>query len=215
MFSPSRFAVPTLLLLLSASACFADSPLAAPAPMPAVPLAPVVRVEPVPSTEGTHLQVDVSNSDITAVLMGIATKGDLQIAIKPGVHVVLQSVAIKDSTPEAALQLVCKAAALGCKTKDGVWIISPSRTDTDAANKPKIIDSMAFKDVEIEPLLSMIATQFDVQIAIEGKIEGKIPYIRLQNKTPRQAVEIIAQVADLKIQETDEGTLILTVNKNH
>ena len=59
-------------------------------------------------------------------------------------------------------------------------------------------------------LLKVLAEQFDLAIAVAGDVEGKIPFLRIQNKTPRQALVIICLAADLHIKEVEDGTLIVS-----
>ncbi|RYX83114.1 hypothetical protein EON83_16315 [bacterium] len=210
MLSPIRLALSGALLL---SSSVFHTATAQPLPTTQTP-APLqqnqipIQVESKIVKEELLLQIDLHKGDIIQTLNKIAIQGNLQVIVTVDAKTILRDLALKDVSPEMAIEEVAKAGGLSSEFKDGVWFISAAKAAPNAVPAPELISSMAFADVPVTQLLSLIAKQFDVPIAIAPDVAGQLRFLRLQNKTPRQAVESIAKAADLKIQEND-GVLIL------
>lgn len=219
MFFPARLALSAAFVLSTSNICHADpAPLSLQVELPASPLPATpnlpIQIEAVTPHRALSLNIEIHHGDVVEVLSEIAMKGNLQVAIKPGIGDEIDAFSLKEGTPEMALKRICELAGLDCELKDGVWFVAPNKTGGASPEKAKIMDEMVFTDVGVEPLLSMIATQFNIPVAIAADVKGKIAFIRLQNKTPRQALNLICLVADLQSEETTDGTFIVA-QKQH
>ena len=213
MFFPARLALCSALVLSASTLCHAQPTASTVAPqLPATPpnAAVATRIEPLTVNGELRLTVEVHHGDVVETLGKIAQSGNLQMLVRAGVGGVVNELSLQRFAPEAALQQFCQAAGLSCELKDDVWIISPKKAVGTGADKAKLIDALVFSDVDAEKLLSLIATQFDLPVAIAEDVSGKITYLRIQNKTPRQALDLICLAADLRIKEVEDGTFIVS-----
>jgi len=78
-----------------------------------------------------------------------------------------------------------------------------------AANsaKPRI-DSMTFKDVEVTELLSIISTQFNVPIAVNGDVSGRLASINLKDITAEEALTTVTRTAGLSCEKVGSTYII-------
>ena len=169
----------------------------------------VVRVEATKTGNHVRLGVEIHGADVLKTLEEFATKSGLQIAAKVGVSGLVHSVSLKNATPEFALQVVCNAAGLSCSLRDGLWIVSRRAPLLTSKHKAAFIVKMTFMDIDVEHLPSMLATECDLTIAIDASVKGKIAYLKLENKTPREAVKIVAAVVNAIVIEQADGTLLI------
>lgn len=168
----------------------------------------------VPAEGQIGLSLEVSNAPVADVLRQIATRGGLQIVIAPDIKGTIKTASFTAPTAVGALYRICAAVRLSCEQKDDVWVITASKADADkpAAERKVDIDSMEFREVEIKTLLNLLATQFNQNIAVAKDVDGQIPFIRLSGKSFRQAVDLIALAANLKVEQSKDGVLILSNN---
>ncbi|RYG70983.1 hypothetical protein EON80_06180 [bacterium] len=68
---------------------------------------------------------------------------------------------------------------------------------------------LQFRDVDVADLLNIIATQFDVQVVINGDNLGKLSSINLSNKTPEAAISAVVRAANLQYRKEEDGTFII------
>lgn len=210
MFSPFRLALAGSLTLFSSGVCVAaPSPVPAPEAVASPAKSETSAVDVVSKKGKLRLRVVLREADAVKALRQIAEKGDLQLVIKSGVIGSVKEMKLEKVSPESALQKVCKAVELGCEVRDGLWIVSPAKIAPAAMDKPKVIDAMAFSDVDASDLFSLLATQFNLSIIVSPEVKGKIPYIQLHNKTPRQAIEAVALAINAKITQEKDGKILV------
>ena len=69
---------------------------------------------------------------------------------------------------------------------------------------------MSVRDIPIKELLNTVGTQFGINLAVSGDIDGVIGSINLTNQTAEEALKTIVQVAgNLSITRMDNGTYIV------
>ncbi len=59
-------------------------------------------------------------------------------------------------------------------------------------------------------LLTSIAAHYKIPIAVGAVVTGKINFLRLSDKTPREAIEVTASAIDATATEQNDGSLIVT-----
>jgi type II secretory pathway component GspD/PulD (secretin) len=84
-------------------------------------------------------------------------------------------------------------------------MVAPASSST--AVRPMI--ELNFRDVDVADLLNIIATQFDVQVVINGDVAGQLSSINLSNKTPEAAIQAVVKAANLQYSKEADGTFII------
>lgn len=71
---------------------------------------------------------------------------------------------------------------------------------------------LQFRDIPVKQLLSTLAEQFNINLAVNAEVDGVISSINLVNRTPDEALQdVIAAAGNLTVSRTNSGTYI--VNK--
>jgi hypothetical protein len=68
---------------------------------------------------------------------------------------------------------------------------------------------MQFRDVDVAQLLSMIGEQFRVKIIVNGDVDEKLKSINLSDMTAEQALETVAEAANLQFRRNAAGVYIV------
>ena len=164
----------------------------------------------VPEKGPLVLNVEVHNSSVAQVLNAIAGSGNLNLVTKKGVSGNIAFLSLRNTSPEKSLSILCRATRLECEQKDNIWVVSPPAPVELTVINPPVIDNISYCEVDARVLLSMISTQFDVPIVIRDDVKGTITYIRLADKTPREAVETVALAINAKVTQGENGALIVS-----
>ena len=71
---------------------------------------------------------------------------------------------------------------------------------------------LQFQDIAVKQLLSILANQYNINLAVNADVDGVISSINLVNRTPEEALQdVIAAAGNLTVKRTNSGTYI--VNK--
>lgn len=69
---------------------------------------------------------------------------------------------------------------------------------------------LSFRDIPVKELLNLLGTQFGINLAVNGEIDGVIGSINLTNQTPEEALQTVVEVAgNLSITRMPSGTYIV------
>ncbi|MBV9470988.1 MAG: hypothetical protein JO316_20485 [Abitibacteriaceae bacterium] len=71
---------------------------------------------------------------------------------------------------------------------------------------------LKFEDTAVADIVKLISEQGNVQIIINGDVNEKLQYINLSNITPEQAIEKVAQAANLTWRKLEDKTYIIAKN---
>lgn len=166
------------------------------------------------AAEGTpSLNVHLRDANVMQVLNTISERGNLQIAVNVDKNATIAALSLDLKSPEEALAKVCEAAHLSCEVHKGVWFVMPSTKKIAPKADSPIIDDLNFREVDAPTILDMISQNFNVPLVVDGDIKGKITFIRLNHKTPREAIEAIAFAANCTVRD-DNGTLRISAKPN-
>jgi len=69
--------------------------------------------------------------------------------------------------------------------------------------------TLNFKDVSVADLVALIAEQGNVGIVINDDVNGRLKHISLIDKTPEEAIQFVAQAANLEWRKLDNKTYII------
>jgi uncharacterized membrane protein YgcG len=72
--------------------------------------------------------------------------------------------------------------------------------------------TLSFKDVSVAELVALIAEQGNVGIVINDDVNAKLKHINLIEKTPEEAIQFVAQAANLEWRKLDNKTYIIAKN---
>jgi hypothetical protein len=191
-------------LLFSGAAWAQPDPIpvtASQAPMAQVPFLNVSVV--VPGEGAPLLNVHVHGANVMQVLNTISERGNLQIAANVDKNATLAALSLDLKSPEEALAGVCEAAHLSCEVHNGVWFVMPSTRKVALKADSAIIDDLNFREVDAPAILALISQSYNIHLMVDGDVKGRITFIRLNHKTPREA---IAFAANCTVRD-DNGTL--------
>ncbi len=204
------FSLPLALAGAALSQPAPDSARVNPAPSVAAPkVEPMVSVDTlVPAGGGVLFGVSATNIDVRDVLRTLAGRTTLNIIFKTGTSAKIARLSLAPASPDKVLEEVCRAAELSCQKRDGVWLIGPQAARDAVLPQPVGLD-LAFRDIDANSVLQMIATGFGLKIQLDPAIKREIPFVSLDGRSPRAAVDLVAEAADLEVREAD-GVLVIT-----
>lgn len=175
-----------------------------------------IRVDVLPFPKGataekqeSHLRVQLRNADVKEALKIIALRGDLQLVIRKGVDQRVRFQTLNRVSPTIALQAVCRATGLECELRNGVWFVSPGNKGLSTPHGQLRSFTMRFEDFPLRDIFDLIARNYAIKIRVEPDVQGKIAYLDISTKTPRQAVELVARVANLDLHD-ENGTIVVS-----
>ena len=95
-------------------------------------------------------------------------------------------------------------------TAPGAPVPARVAAPTSAISTPGL--DLQFRDIPVKQLLSTLSEQFNINLAVNGDVDGVISSINLVNRTPEEALQdVIAAAGNLTVTRTGSGTYI--VNK--
>lgn len=69
---------------------------------------------------------------------------------------------------------------------------------------------LSFRDIPVKDLLNLLGTQFGLNLAVNGEIDGVIGSINLTNQTPEEALQTVVEVAgNLSVNRMSNGNYIV------
>lgn len=201
-----------LVLALSGAAVVHAQPDAVPV-QPGVPGAEsFVHVAVVVDQSSTSLfNIEARNSSIAQVLMALAGRENLNVVAKAGVSGTVATLSLHNVPPEKALSTVCREAGLTCALEGNTWVVLPLKATPAKTPQAPVIDDMVFSDTDACEVLTIISTEFHVAVLVGDDVKGRIPFIRLGYKTPREAIEAVALAINAQVTQDEDGTLIVGV----
>lgn len=148
------------------------------------------------------LSVDVRAQSVLAskVIAELASKTNTDIIIYADAEIPF--VDFKKYSPSEALKKVVDSAGLWVQLEGKTYIID-RRTALQKNGNNGL--EMVFRDIGIRELLETLAKQFDLKVEIAPSVSGQLIAIRLDDETPRGAVEKIARGAKLSLEITKDG----------
>lgn len=84
-----------------------------------------------------------------------------------------------------------------------------STTPTEVSTTPQKLISLDFTRANVTDILTMVARQSGVDIIISEDVTGVLKSVHLSDKTPEQAIKMIAQAANVPWKKLDAHTFSL------
>ncbi len=182
---------------------------------PANPIPPVPQISVISSRADEKaeplLTLRASDSSVAAVLSALSAKTGAKIIINADAP--LNEVDIKRTSLSEAIARVVELANLKLSVEppanlaplaDRIYIVNKA----DAPGMPKGRLDMEFKSIDVAQIVKILSEQFAIKARVEADTSGRLLDIYMSNTSALEALQIIADAADLEVTKSADGYLL-------